>query len=147
LKPTLSQGVLADSITIGQLSQTTGVPASTIRYWERLGVLPRPARRSGQRRYTNHAIQHLAVLQLAQACGFRLDEMRELASGFRADRPPSARWRELAASKAAEIDTQLARLLAMKEVLRQVAGCQCIDWDECGYRAAAALGGKNESPR
>jgi MerR family redox-sensitive transcriptional activator SoxR len=145
LKSALSQAQPPDSITIGQLSKAAGVPASTIRYWERLGVLPRPARRSGQRRYDSHAVQRLAVLQLAQTCGFRLDEIRELVGGSRPDRPPSAQWRELTQRKAAEIDAQLERLRVMKEVVRQAAGCRCIDWDECGYRAIA-LAGLNGKP-
>lgn len=63
-------------MTIGELAIESGVPASTIRYWERIGVLPVPARISGQRRYLQDALHRLAVLRLAQACGFRLEEMR-----------------------------------------------------------------------
>ena len=39
-------------MTIGELAAESGMPASTIRYWERIGVLPKPARVSGQRRYS-----------------------------------------------------------------------------------------------
>lgn len=77
----------------------TGVPASTIRYWERIGVLPAPARVSGQRRYTTESIHRLAVLRLAQACGFRLDEMRQLIHGFGSDTAPPRRWQKLARKK------------------------------------------------
>jgi hypothetical protein len=49
-------------MTIGELETETGVPASTIRYWERIGVLPKPARVGGQRRYGPDAVPYLAVL-------------------------------------------------------------------------------------
>jgi DNA-binding transcriptional MerR regulator len=52
-------------MTIGELAAESGLPASTIRYWERIGVLPKPPRVSGQRRYTGNAVQRLAVLRLA----------------------------------------------------------------------------------
>lgn len=58
------------------------MPASTIRYWEQIGILPRPARVSGQRRYAEHSLNRIALLRLAQVCGFRLDEMRQLLYGF-----------------------------------------------------------------
>lgn len=48
---------------IGQLEAETVVPASTIRYWERIGVLPKPLRVGGQRRYGLEAIHYLAVLR------------------------------------------------------------------------------------
>jgi DNA-binding transcriptional MerR regulator len=85
LKWTLSQA--EDILTIGELSAESGVPASTIRYWERVGAMPMPVRVSGQRRYHSDAVHQLAVLRLAQACGFRLDEMRHLMQGFRSGGP------------------------------------------------------------
>jgi len=57
-------------MTIGQLSDKTDVPASTLRYWERIGVLPKTMRVSGQRRYQPEAVHLVAVLRLAKACGF-----------------------------------------------------------------------------
>jgi DNA-binding transcriptional MerR regulator len=69
-------------MTIGELAVESGIPASTIRYWEKIGVMPKPVRASGQRRYPPDAIHQLAVLRLAQSCGFRLDEMRHLLHGF-----------------------------------------------------------------
>ena len=66
-------------MTIGELSQKSGVPASTIRYCDRIGVLPRPGRVSGQRRYAADAIDRFAVLRRAQASGCRLVEVGELS--------------------------------------------------------------------
>jgi MerR family redox-sensitive transcriptional activator SoxR len=125
------------SLTIGRLSKLSGVPASTIRYWERIGVLPRPARVSGHRRYTAEAAGRLAVLRLAGKCGFTLKEMRELVAGFRPD--PKPRWREMASRKLAEIDEQAARLQTMRMLIESVAACECVDWHGCGRRAEAAL--------
>ena len=124
---------------IGELSAQSGVPASTIRYYERIGILPRAARVGGQRRYAPDAIHKLAVLKLAQYCGFTLDEMRQLLCGFRAAVAPSQRWRQLARKKQGELDVEIGRISEMKRMLGRVAGCQCADLAECGRRAAGVV--------
>jgi MerR family transcriptional regulator, redox-sensitive transcriptional activator SoxR len=126
-------------MTIGELAAESGMPASTIRYWERIGVLPKPPRVSGQRRYVPDSVQRLAVLRLAQACGFRLDEMRHLLRGFGTGVQPPRRWQELALKKRQELDGQIARLKAMRRVVDRVMQCQCLELTECGRIAASIM--------
>ena len=126
-------------MTIGELALKTGVPASTIRYWERIKVLPLPARVSGQRRYRDDSIHRLAVLRLAQACGFRLDEMRHLLHGFLSGTRPPRRWQELAQKKQKEIDSRIAQLKAMRRVVDRVLRCECAELAECGRMAASVI--------
>src|SRR5580704_10651082 len=104
-------------MTIGKLAEESGVPASTIRYWERIRVLPQPARVSGRRRYPPDAVHRLAVLRLAQACGFHLPEMRRLLHGFAEGVAPSSRWRELARQKQAELDTRMSQMLTIRRLM------------------------------
>jgi MerR family redox-sensitive transcriptional activator SoxR len=126
-------------MTIGDLSAQSGVPASTIRYWERIGVLPRAARVSGRRRYSPAAVHRLALLRLAQACGFRLSEMRRLLHGFGPAVRPPGRWHALTRQKRNELDAQFSRLNAMRAVIDRVALCQCADLAECGRLAASVM--------
>ena len=128
-------------MTVGKLASQSGVPASTIRYWERIGVLPAPARTSGQRRYSPTALQQLAVLRLAQSCGFRLDEMRHLLHGFRAGVSPSRRWKELANRKRQELDERMTQLKSMRRIIDRVMQCQCSDLLDCGRLAASVMEG------
>jgi DNA-binding transcriptional MerR regulator len=124
-------------MTIGELASKSGVPASTIRYWERIEVLPTPARAGGQRRYANDSVHRLAVLRLAQACGFQLDEMRHLLHGFLAGTAPPRRWRELARKKQQEIDGRIAQLQGMRRVVDRILHCQCVELADCGRTAAS----------
>ena len=126
-------------MTIGELAGESGTPASTIRYWERIGVLPKPVRVSGQRRYPPDSVHRLAVLWLAKACGFRLDEMRHLLHGFGPDVRPPRRWQELARRKQQELDKQIARLKAMRRLVDRVLQCQCVELPECGRIAASVM--------
>ena len=66
----------APSLTIGQVAARARVPASRIRYYEHVGVLPPPARTGGQRRYDDSVLRRLATIEVAQRAGFALDEVR-----------------------------------------------------------------------
>ena len=126
-------------MTIGELAAKSGTPASTIRYWEKIGVLPKPERVGGKRRYPTDAVQLLAVLRLAQRLGFRLGEMRHLLRGFGAGAKPQNRWQELARRKQRELDTQIARLKAMRRLVDRVMQCRCLELTECGRIAASLM--------
>ena len=125
-------------MTIGELSDKSGVPASTLRYWERIDVLPKTMRVGGQRRYQEDAVNLVAVLRLAKACGFSLPEMRRLLNGFRPKTSASERWRTLIREHQEMLEQQIAQLNAMQQLLQHVQQCQCADLIECG-RIASGL--------
>jgi MerR family redox-sensitive transcriptional activator SoxR len=126
-------------MTIGELSDKSGVPASTLRYWERIGVLPKTMRVSGQRRYQADAVNLVAVLRLAKACGFSLPEMRRLLNGFRPKTSASERWRTSIREHQEVLERQIAQLNAMQQLLQQVDRCQCADLIECGRIASGLI--------
>jgi MerR family redox-sensitive transcriptional activator SoxR len=71
------------TFTIGQLAQRLGLNAPAIRYYERVGVLPEPARESGQRRHDAEAVKRVERLQTAKQAGFTLQEARLLLQAAR----------------------------------------------------------------
>ncbi|MBI2689053.1 MAG: MerR family transcriptional regulator [Acidobacteria bacterium] len=126
-------------MTIGELAAKGGLPASTIRYYEQIGILPLPSRIGGKRVYKPDAVHLLSVVRLAQACGFRLDEIRELVRGFPPRVPASERWRQLANRKRDDLEAQIAKLRAMQHVVERVLQCQCCELAECGRMAERAM--------
>jgi MerR family redox-sensitive transcriptional activator SoxR len=119
-------------IRIGELARQTGLRASALRYYEDLGLLPAPMRGGGKRLYGEQALDRIAFIQFAQACGFRLDEIAILLDGSRAKAPVSARWRRLAKAKLQEMDEIIARAEGMKRFLGNALTCECIGVDDCG---------------
>ncbi len=120
-------------MTIGALARQAGRRPSAVRYYERLGLLPAPVRRSGRRDYEPQAIAQLAVVQFACAAGFTLREIRQLIRGFSPAVAASARWRALASTKIEEIEAQIARAETMKALLERIsAKCTCHTLVECG---------------
>ncbi|MBM3752576.1 MAG: MerR family transcriptional regulator [Acidobacteria bacterium] len=118
-------------LTIGQLARKTGIAASALRYYEAAGIVRATARIGNQRRYDNSAVARVNVVQLAQAAGFRLDEIKRLLNGLDAKTPPGPRWRALAANKIEEIDAQLIHLRHMRRILEALTRCNCPSIDDC----------------
>lgn len=121
---------------IGEVSSRTGVPASTIRFYERTGVLPSPPRVNGRRRYDAGILIALRVVVLAKQAGFTLDEVKTLLHGFSDDTPPPERWESLARHKLAELEDQIERLSSMQALLQEGLDCDCLRLDACAVFVA-----------
>jgi MerR family redox-sensitive transcriptional activator SoxR len=119
------------SMAIGELARSTGLAPSAIRYYEKAGLSPKPARQSGQRRYAAAAVGRLRMIQIAREAGFTISETRTFLSGFSETTPPAARWRSLAQRKLAELDTLMARAARMKALLESSFHCDCLRIDDC----------------
>ncbi len=135
-----------DGMAIGEVARRTGVAPSAIRYYERLGLLPKPARSGGKRRYDDTVVGWLALVRLAREAGFTMAETRELVAGFAPNTPPAVRWHALATRKLAEIEAQVVRAARMRRVLQRALACGCIRLEDCG-RLLVALPPRPAAPR
>ena len=70
-------------LSISQVARQASIRPSAIRYYERVGLLPQPQRRGGQRRYDHDVLPRLIIIQRARQLGFTLSEIRQLFFGFR----------------------------------------------------------------
>lgn len=127
-------------LSIGDVAARARVPATTIRYYEKRGVLAAPRRVSGQRRYDTDVVIILTVVNLAKQAGFSLDEIKTLLYGFSDSTPPPRRWKTLARAKLAELDQQMEQLAAMKALLREGLDCDCLRLDDCAVLVPHATG-------
>jgi len=120
-------------MTISEVARQVGLQASAIRYYERIGLLPRAPRISGQRRYDITALYRLAIIQRARQLGFTLTEIRHLFFGFREITRPSERWRTLSNKKLVELDHLMDGIKAVRGVLKKLmTKCRCDTLDQCG---------------
>jgi MerR family transcriptional regulator, redox-sensitive transcriptional activator SoxR len=120
-----------DNLTIGKLADRFGLNTSAIRYYERVGVLPEPARESGQRRYGADAVRRLEVLEVAKRAGFTLDETRVLLRSAEAGTPAFEALRDLAARKLPEVEALITRAQEMRAWLLTATDCSCTSLDVC----------------
>jgi MerR family redox-sensitive transcriptional activator SoxR len=113
-----------DEMTIGEVAQLAGLQTSTLRYYERIGLLPSPKRVNGQRRYAPEVLQILAVIQLAKEVNFSLEEIHTLLYDSSAHTSPSERWRALAQRKQQEVEAIIAQAQEMKRLLDEAIACE-----------------------
>lgn len=120
-------------MTIGEVSRQAGVAISAIRYYESIGLLPKPDRVHGQRRYRSEVIGRLAFIGMAQGAGFKLDEIKDLARGIddEAGGGMADQMQTLSRHKLVEVEALLARTQAMKGWLEVANTCGCASPDEC----------------
>jgi len=112
---------ISSSLTIGRLAERADVGIDTVRFYERRGLLPEPARTaSGYRLYRPAMVIRLRFIRRAKALGFSLDEIATLlylqdVGGSKLE------VKKLTTHKLTEIETKLADLSKMKKVLKQLA--------------------------
>jgi DNA-binding transcriptional MerR regulator len=122
-----------DLLTIGELASRTGRRASSIRYYEEIGLLPEPARRGGQRRYDAGAVRNLAVIDTAQRAGLALEEIRSLFAVVAGDDAAAVeRLRQIAERKLPELVAMIERAALVRQWLEAAARCECPSLDDCG---------------
>lgn len=119
-------GATKAGVTIGQLARQTAVGVETIRFYEREGLMPKPARSaSGYRQYGSEAAGRLGFIRRAKALGFSLGEIRDLLA-LAEPAGDRARVKALAEHKLAEIERRMEELRRMRAALadldRQCSG-------------------------
>jgi len=109
-----------NSDTIGGLAKAAGVGVETVRYYQRRGLLPEPARPHGEvRRYGDEDVRRLRFIRSAQAAGFTLNEIKELIDLDASD--DRARARELAQARVAALDEKIAEMRDARDALAGLA--------------------------
>ena len=110
-----------EAMTIGTLARAAGVGVDTVRFYEREGLLPQPARRaSGYRQYTAATAQRLRFIRRAKELGFSLDEIRDLLA-LSADRERGVSGvRQRAEARAAEVERRIRELRRMQRGLQRL---------------------------
>ena len=124
-------------LSIGEIAREAGVATSALRYYEKAGLLPAPARLSKQRRYDQQILGRIRIILLARDAGFTVSETRTFLSGFPLGTTPAARWRAMAKEKLAELDALMARVSDMKSILEASFRCECRRLEDCERLVAA----------
>lgn len=125
--------MVPEFVTIGELGKLTETKIETIRYYERIGLLPPPARTSGNYRlYSDDQVGRLSFVRRARDLGFTIDEVRELLSlSDQKDRSCEA-VDAIARQHLADVDRKIADLTALRRELDSIIGqCGCGSIAEC----------------
>ena len=112
---------------ITEVTRRTGVPTSTLRFYEEKGLIASIGRRGLHRVFKAEVLERLALIAMGRAAGFSLDEIGRMFA-------PDGRLRidrRMLAAKAEELDGTIRQLTAMRESLRHAAACPAPSHMEC----------------
>lgn len=111
-------------LSIGEVARRAGLRTSAIRYYEKVGLLPRAPRVSRQRRYEPQVLDRLAVVRFAQFVGLRLSEIKWLLNDV-PGRPPPERWRRLARQRLTQLDALMVEIGTIRKLLQMTLDNKC----------------------
>ncbi|HET6565970.1 MAG TPA: helix-turn-helix domain-containing protein [Xanthomonadales bacterium] len=135
---------------ISEVANQSGLPASTLRYYEEIGLVRSVGRKGLKRLFENQVLERLALISLGQAAGFSLDEIRRMIG---LDGQPQID-RALLMRKAEQLDASIKQLTRMRDGLQHAAVCSAPSHMECptfkrllGLASAGVIGrdGKRDS--
>jgi len=123
---------------IGEVAQASGLPASTLRFYEEKGLIESIGRKGLRRVFSANVLERLALISLGRSAGFSLDEIAEM---FTPDGPEINR--DLLITKATELDQTIKKLTAIRDGLRHAAVCNAPSHLECPtFRRLMRIAGK-----
>lgn len=134
-------------LDIAEVAQQSGIPASTLRFYDEKGLIVSTGRRGLRRLFDPGVLERLALITVGRAAGFSLDEIARMFAPEGAPRID----RQMLAAKADELDRTIRKLGAMRDGLRHAAVCPAPSHMECPtfrriLKAAGsgAIGGRNK---
>jgi DNA-binding transcriptional MerR regulator len=119
--------VTTTHLDIAEVARQSGVPASTLRFYEEKGLIASTGRHGLRRLFDSGVLEQLALIAVGRDAGFSLDEIGRM---FARDGKPSID-RKMLVSKADELDRTIRRLSAMRDGLRHAAACPAPSHMEC----------------
>jgi DNA-binding transcriptional MerR regulator len=130
-------------LDIAEVAQRSGLPASTLRYYEEKGLIGSVGRRGLRRLFVARVLEQLALIGLGRTAGFSLDE---IAAMFAADGKPRID-RDLLLAKADQLERSIAKLTAIRDGLRHAARCPAPSHMECPkFKRMLKLAGTGRLP-
>lgn len=120
---------MAETLSIGEVARRAGVATSTVRYYDRLGLVPAERRDGTGRRYRPEALTRLEIVAYFQRAGFTLAEIRRLLDGGEG-------WQGLARRKREELGARIDELARAQRLIDAALACGCADLEGCAAHTA-----------
>ncbi len=123
------------ALTVGEVATRSGVPVSTVHFYEAQGLISGWRTSGNQRRYERSVLRRIAIIQVAQRAGLSLKAMAEFLAPIPADRALGAEdWRRLSLAWQSLIDDRIETLRRLRDELDRCIGCGCLSLADCPLR-------------
>jgi MerR family transcriptional regulator, redox-sensitive transcriptional activator SoxR len=124
--------LLSKDLTVGELSGRSGVPASTLRFYDREGLIQSRRTSGNQRRYTRDTLRRVAFIRASQRVGITLADIREALALLPEGRTPTEEdWAKVSEQWRSELTRRIGLLLRLQNKLTDCIGCGCLSLERC----------------
>ena len=121
-----------DTLSIGEISERTGVSGSALRFYEAEGLLSSTRSAGGQRRFAREVLRRIAFVRVAQQIGLSLDEIAAALASLPGERTPTvADWARVSRAWRAALDERIRMLELVRDELTSCIGCGCLSLHTC----------------
>ncbi len=137
-KPATGSTSVADlqrALTVGEVARRSGLPVSTLHFYESRGLIRSERNAGNQRRYAREVLRRVAVIKIAQRVGVPLAEIGAALQSLPAGHgPDAADWARLSARWKQELDARIEQLTRLRDQLGECIGCGCLSIKACRLR-------------
>jgi MerR family transcriptional regulator, redox-sensitive transcriptional activator SoxR len=119
-------------LSVGQVAARSGLPVSTVHFYESQGLIASTRTAGNQRRFTRGTLRRIAFIRAAQHVGMPLAEIRSALDRLPSGRTPTARdWASLSRGWANRLDERIEQLTRLRDDLDRCIGCGCLSLGTC----------------
>ncbi|WP_271044032.1 redox-sensitive transcriptional activator SoxR [Pseudomonas sp. VB3] len=123
------------SLTIGEVARRSGVPISTLHFYESKGLIASTRNAGNQRRFPSLVLRSIAIIKVAQRTGIPLEEIKRAMGRY----PPNskltaAQWGEMSSAWRDNLNERIRTLEALRDSLDNCIGCGCLSLNDCPLR-------------
>ena len=123
---------LADHLSIGQVSERSGVPHTALRFYEDRGLIQSERSAGNQRRYKRDTLRRIALIRIAARVGIPLADVAAILALLPNGRTPTrGDWQRLSQCWQAELDLRMRHLQQLRDDFTDCVGCGCLSIDRC----------------
>jgi MerR family redox-sensitive transcriptional activator SoxR len=138
-----------DELTVGELSERSGVAISALHFYEKKGLISSRRTTGNQRRYRRDVLRRVALVRIGQRVGVPLAEIAAVLATLPEGRNPNRRdWQELSQRWQAQLDARIRDLQHLRDDFGDCIGCGCLSLDRCAMaNPGDRLGEEGPGPR
>ena len=131
----MSSGKLKDTLTVGDVARRSGIPVSTIHFYETKELIAGWRTAGNQRRYHRAVLRRIAIIRIAQRAGISLAIIHDALKDLPHDHVPTARdWRQFTSKWKDMLEERIVSLMQLRDQIATCIGCGCLSLADCPLR-------------
>jgi len=122
------------ALSVGDVARRSGLPVSTLHFYERKGLITSWRSSGNQRRYPRGILRRIAIIRIFQRAGIPLSIVRKFTDRLPAGPVTADHWRDLSEAWHLMLEERIASLVQLRDQLEGCIGCGCLSLQECPLR-------------